>query len=84
MANKNRLRARIGSQPIVTAIKFPTTANLPRNFCAELGFLGGFAAAAAAGGGLSGSFADEFGGPDGSDEFFYAVIVKIDRGAIGV
>jgi hypothetical protein len=50
----------------------------------ELSFLRGFAAAAAAGGGLSGSFADEFGGPDGSDEFFYAVIVKINRGSISI
>jgi hypothetical protein len=63
----------------------PSTAGKLRgNATGELGFLRGFAAAAAAGGGLSGSFADEFGGPDGSDELLYAVIVEINRGSISV
>jgi hypothetical protein len=55
-----------------------------RRYKCALRFLGGFAAAAAARGRLSGSFADELGGPHGSDKALYAVIVKIDRGAIGV
>jgi hypothetical protein len=80
--NKDRLRAQNGSQPIVktsTAMKL-----LRQTSYSESRFLGGFAAAAAASGRLSGSFADEFSGPDGGDEFLYAVIVEIDRRAIGV
>jgi hypothetical protein len=47
-------------------------------------FLCGFAAAAAARGGLGGGFSYEFGGPDRGDEFLYTVIVKIDGGALEI
>jgi hypothetical protein len=59
------------------------TSRQKARYC-ELRFLGGFAAAAAARGRLRGCFADEFGGPHRSDEFLYAVIVKINRRAIGI
>jgi hypothetical protein len=47
-------------------------------------FLDGLAAAAAARGALRGRLANEFGNPNGRDEFLGAVIVEINRGAIGI
>ena len=42
------------------------------------------AAAAALGRAFRGSFAHQFGGPDGGDEFLHAVIIEIDGGAFVV
>jgi len=49
-----------------------------------LRFLYGFAAGAAARGGLRGGLADQLRGPDGGDELFHAVIVEINGGAFRV